>query len=197
MTDHVSIQDPDDYSDEDMMAFAERLFSPLTPTEELERICMLLAHIPSKDAQHLLGRFRESARAGEVDWIECAAQEGAFHVLEPGNALEEREFLTIKVIEELEDQIVELSVRRDELDLEQRKLDVRYCAVKALVAARRLDPNEALGFDDGLLCLNNDIHELDERLEVEDAVVQHLRDSITTPRYRTADPSIVRHIHVD
>lgn len=197
MTEHVSIQDPDDYSDEDMMGFAERLFCPLTPVDELERICMLLAHLPTEAGQHLLRRFRESARASEVVWLECAADEGAFNLLEPRNELEEREFLTLKVIEELEDQIVELSVRRDELDLQRRKLDVRYCAVKALVAAGRLDPDEARGFDDSLLCLHNDILALDARLEIEEAVVGQLKDSITTPRYRNADPSVVRHIHLD
>jgi hypothetical protein len=197
MTEHVSIQDPEDYSDEDMMAFAERLFSPLTPTEELERICMLLAHLPTEPAQQLLRRFRESARSEEVAWLETAVEEGAFHLLTPKNELEEQEFLTLKVIEELEEDIADLSLQRDKLDLERRKRKVRYSAIKALVASGHLDPDEALGLDDRLLCLRNDISQIDERLEAQETIARYLKDSITTPRYKTCDASTLRHVHLD
>jgi hypothetical protein len=197
MTEHLSVQDPDEYSDEDMMRFAERLFSPLTPAEELERICMLLAHLPTDAAQRLLRRFRESARAEEVVWIETAAEEGAFHLLEAQNDLEEQEFLMLKVIEELEDEILDLTARRDQLDLQRRKSELRGSAIKALVAERRLDPDESLGLDDALLCLNNDIAEIDARLEVQETVARYLQDSITTPRYKDVDPRVIRHIHLD
>jgi hypothetical protein len=196
MTEHVPIQDPDAYSDEDMMELAESLFSPSTPTEELERVCMLLAHLPTEGAQELLARFRESPRASEITWLETAVDEGAFHLLSPRNELEEHEFLTLKVIEEIEDRIVDLYVRRDDLDLQRSKLEIRQSAIQALIAAGHLDPDEALGLDDALLCLRNDIHEVDARLEVEETVAQHLKDSITTPRYKSADPHVIRHMHL-
>jgi hypothetical protein len=197
MTEHSSIQDPEDYSDEEMMAFATRLFGPTTPVDELERICMTLAHLPTEAAQHLLRRFRESARASEVSWLECAVDEGAFHLLQPRNDLEEQEFLTLKVIAEIEDEILDLSVQRDQLDLQRRKLCLRFDAVKALVAAKQLDPDEALGFHDALLCIDNDISALDARIEVEEAIAHHLKGTITTARYRNADMDVVRHIHLD
>lgn len=197
MTEQVSIQDPDEYSDQDMMSMAEQLFSTLTPTEELERICMLLAHLPTEGAQQLLRRFRESARASEVSWLDVAADEGAYHLLAPCNELEEQEFLTLKIIEEIEDEIVHLSVRRDELDLDRRKTQIRYSATKALIEVGQLEPDEALGFGDRLRCLQNDIDEVESRLEVEETVAQHLKGSITTPRYKNADPNVIRHIHLD
>ncbi len=134
MTEHLPIQDPDDYSDEDLMSFGERLFSPTTSVDELERICMTLAHLPTEAAQRLLQRFRESARSVEVSWLECAVDEGTYHMLSPRNELEEQEFLVLKVITEGEDKIVELSIDRDKLDLERKKLRLREDAVKVLVA---------------------------------------------------------------
>jgi len=145
MTEHQSIQDPDEYSDEDMMSFAERLFSPLIPTEELEHICIVLAHLSTEGAQQLLRHFRESSRAEEVFWIETATEEGAFHLLEPQNDLEEQEFLTLKVIEELEDEILDLTARRDELDLKRCKSELRGSAIKALVHRGAPGPGRATG----------------------------------------------------
>ncbi len=196
MTAHPSIQDPDDYSDEDMMAFAERLFSPATPTAELARICMLLAHLPTEAAQQLLRRFRASGRAAEVGWLECALEEGAFHLMAPQNDLEEREFLTLKVVEEIDDELVELAIKRDERDLERRKIEVRYEGIKALVATGHLDPDEAAGFDHRLAELQWEIDEIDKGIDTKEVLAKHLKDSITTPRYKNADPSVIRHIHL-
>ena len=115
MTEHLPIQHPDDCTPEDMMRMAEALFAPNTPVAELERICMTLAHLPTEDAQGLLARFRRSPRAGEVSWLECAIDEGSYLLLTPTNELEEREFLTLKVIEDLSDEIVDLEARSDGL----------------------------------------------------------------------------------
>lgn len=196
MTEHIAIQDPSDYTAEDMMTFAERLFAPGTPTEELERICMLLAHLPTEDAQRLLGRFRESTRAAEVEWLECAVDEGAFHLLSPCNELEEREFLVLKVIEEIDDEIIDLEGQRDELDLKLRKHEIRRGAIDALIAAGSLAPDEAIGLDDAMAELRQELAACLDRIEAQETIALYLRHSITTPRYRDADPSVVRHIHL-
>jgi hypothetical protein len=197
MTEHLPIQDPDGYSDEDLMSFGERLFSQTTSVDELERICMTLAHLPTEAAQRLLRRFRESPRAAEVSWLECAVDEGTYHMLSPRNELEEQEFLVLKVISEGEDKIVELSVDRDEMELQRRKLRLRQDAVKILVADGKLDPDEALGFDDALRCLDTNVAELEQQIETEETIIDYLKQTITTPRYQTADLMAMRHIHLD
>ncbi len=79
MAEHVDIQNPKDFSDKDYKKFHDILFSPSTTVPELEKICMLLAHLPTKKAQDLLKYFQKSDRAKEVVWLDIAIEEGQFH----------------------------------------------------------------------------------------------------------------------
>lgn len=197
MTEHLPIQDPDDFSPEDLMLMAEHLFAPLTPVEELERICMTLAHLPTQEAQDLLARFKVSPRAGEVGWLECALEEGTYHLLEPTNPLEEREYLTLKVISELTDEVIDLESERDKTSVEREKGEIRLSALQALADAGRVHPDEVLGYGCGIECDTNRIAELDQEIDIKEAMIAHLRASITTPRYRQADPGFMRHVDWD
>ena len=197
MTEHLPIQDPDDYDEADLMRFAETLFSPLTDSNELERICMTLAHIPSKEAQDLLNRFKDSARAGDVDFLDLAVDEGTYLYLSPTNEQEEHEFLVIKVIQEMTDAVIKLEMERDQIDLKLRKMASRHAATRALVAAQELDPDELPGLDDAELCLKNDISELAYRIENQEKVIEYLRASIQTEKYKNVDHSMMQHIHFD
>ncbi|WP_058556482.1 hypothetical protein [Thiohalocapsa sp. ML1] len=197
MTEHLPIQDPDDWPPELLMDMAEALFAPLTPVSELERICMTLAHLPTEDAQRLLARFKASPRAAEVSWLECAIDEGACLLLEPTNELEEREFLTLKVIEDLEYETADLDGELSVAQLSLDKADIRLGALRALVETGRAPPAAA----EALLA---DIADTGRRRDAlladiaqHEAMIEHLRASITTPRYRRADPDVLRHIHFD
>jgi hypothetical protein len=197
MTEHLPIQDPDDCTPEDMMRMAEALFAPTTPVAELERICMTLAHLPTEDAQGLLARFKRSPRAGEVSWLECAIDEGSYLLLTPTNELEEREFLTLKVIEDLSDEIVDLEARSDEVRLRRDKSEIRLAAREALAEAGKLDA-DLLDIDRLDIEQDNErLGELAEAMAEREAMIEYLRATITTPRYRSADPFVVRHIHLD
>ena len=197
MTEHLPIQDPDDFSPEDLMSMAGHLFAPLTPVEELERICMTLAHLPTQEAQDLLARFKVSPRAGEVGWLECALEEGTYHLLEPTNPLEEREYLTLKVISELTDEVIDLELERDKTSVEREKEEIRLSALQALADAGRVHPDEVLGYGCGIERDTNRIAELDQEIDIKEAMIAHLRASITTPRYRQADPGFMRHVDWD
>lgn len=197
MTDHLPIQDPDDWSPEALMRMAEALFAPLTPVPELERICMTLAHLPTEDAQNLLARFRASPRASEVSWLECAIDEGAFHLLTPTNALEERELLTLKVIEDLENELVDLDCELQVVRLARDKAEIRRSALEVLADAGSVHPDELEGLRCGIRCDENRIEALTAETERKEAMIEILRASITTPRYRNADPSAVRCFHLD
>ncbi len=197
MTEHLSIQDPDDFSPEDLMRMAEHLFAPLTPVEELERICMTLAHLPTQEAQDLLARFQASPRAGEVSWLECAVEEGTYLLLDPTNPLEEREYLTLKVIQELTDEVTDLELERDKTNLSREKGEIRLSALQALADAGKVHPDEVLGYGCGIQCDADRIDRLNEEIDLKEAMIAHLRASITTPRYRQADPDFMRHVHWD
>lgn len=197
MTEHLPIQDPDDWPPEVLMDMAEALFAPLTPVAELERICMTLAHLPTEDAQRLLARFKVSPRAAEVSWLECAIDEGAYLLMEPTNDLEEREFLTLKVIEDLEYETADLDGERTQAQLSLDKAAIRLGALRALAETGRAPPSAA----EALLAVIADTeHRRDELLAgiaQNEAMIAHLRASITTPRYRQANPDVLRHIHLD
>lgn len=197
MTEHIAIQDPDDYSPEDLMRMAEHLFAPLTPVAELERICMTLAHLPTQEAQDLLARFKISPRAGEVGWLECAVEEGTYHLLSPANPLEEREYLTLKVIQELTDEVTDLELERDKTSISREKGEIRLSALQALADAGKVHPDEVLGYGCGIECETNRIDELNREIELKEAMITHLTASITTPKYRKVDPDFMRHIHWD
>lgn len=197
MTEHIDIQDPDDYSPEDLMRMAEHLFAPLTPVAELERICMTLAHLPTQEAQDLLARFQTSPRAGDVGWLECALDEGTCHLLEPTNPLEELEYLTLKVIQELTDEVIDLGLERDKERVTREKGEIRLSALQALADTGMIHPDEVLGYGGGIECDANRIAELDREIEIKDAMITHLSASITTPKYRKVDPDFMRHVHWD
>jgi len=197
MTEHIAIQDPEDYSPEDLMRLAEVLFSPLSGVAELERVCMTLAHLPTPEAQDLLQRFTSSPRAAEVSWLECAVEEGQQVLMEPTNELEEREFLTLKVIQELIDESSELEVDLSLRRVSIEKAEIRLGALQALAAAGKCDPIAVLGVSDGLACDRHQLDELSEEIALKEAMIEHLRNAITTPRYRNTDPAFMRHVHWD
>jgi len=197
MTEHIDIQDPDDYSPEDLMRMAEHLFSPLTPVAELERICMTLAHLPTQEAQDLLARFQASPRAGEVAWLECAVEEGTYHLLDPTNPLEEREYLTLKVIQELADEVTDLEVERNQTSVARKKGEIRLSVLQALADAGKVHPDEVMGCGCVIERDTDRIAELDKEIDLKEAMIAHLRASITTPKYRQADPDFMRHVHWD
>jgi hypothetical protein len=197
VTQHLPIQDPDDYAPEDLMDMAEALFAPLTPVQELERICMTLAHLPTEDAQGLLARFKQSSRAHEVSWLDCAAEEGALCLLTPTNALEERELLTLKVIEDLTDELVDLDGERDVIQLSRDKAEIRLAALTALAEAGQADDATLAAHRDGIRLDAQRLEALTQEIAQKEAMIEYLEASITTPRYRNADRSILRHIHLD
>lgn len=197
MTEHHPVQHPEDWPPEASMDMAEALFAPLTPVAELERICMTLAHLPTEDAQRLLARFKASLRAGEVSWLKCAIDEGGLLMLEPTNDLEEREFLTLKVIEDLEHETAELDGELTVVELSLEKADIRLGALRALSETDRVPPTAVDAQLADIACFDQRRVTLLAEIAQNEAMMEHLRASITTPRYRRVDPAVLRHIHFD
>ncbi|MBU0713118.1 hypothetical protein KKA87_14535, partial [bacterium] len=98
MVEHKDIQNPEDYGAKHYAKFRYLLFSDETSREELEEICMTLAHLPTDEARQILDEFKNSERAGEVGWLDCAIEENMFNYLSPENEQEERDFLALKMV---------------------------------------------------------------------------------------------------
>ena len=184
-----------DYQNEDYKTFEQKLFSELTPVSELQEICMTLAHLPTKRAQELLAQFRQSERASEVGWLECAVDEGQFHYLSPENEQEEHDLLTLKVIQELEDAIVDLQIKYDEGQLFLKKRQIEHDAILELIKQGELDEEEALGFEDFRMIEESQLEDLAKEIAVKEKTVAQLKKSIQTTKYQNIDMTFIRHIH--
>lgn len=195
MTKHKNIQNPDDYTEEEYRKFENKLFSPVTPVSELEDICMTLAHLPSKEAQDLLAKFRESVRASEVTWLSTAIEEGNYHYLSPQNEQEERDYLALKVMQEIEDEIVELEVKYDEFRLNLEKMEIEQEAVWELVKNGELDAEVELGFHDAKLFPTSQMEKLRKDISVKEKILAQIKKSIQTGRYQNVNPMTMRNVH--
>ena len=203
MTQHKDIQDPKNYSEMHYKYFEAKLFSQETTREELEEICMTLAHLPTKEAQDLLDKFSESKRANEVEWLECAIDEGKHWYLSPTNEQEERDFLALKMLQKKDDEIVELMGKRDEHDFQIRTMTIELKAFEKL-AKEKNNQNE----DDDLKCRISalqdlikmetaGLEEVDKEIELQEKIQEKIKQSITTKRYKDVDPMYMNEVHFD
>lgn len=195
MTEHKDIQNPEDYTDQDYDKFEMKLFSQFTSVEQLEEICMTLAHLPTKRAQELLEKFRQSERAGEVEWLECAVEEGEFHYLSPTNEQEGRDYLALKVMQEIEDEIIDLQVQHDECEIAFRKSQIEQEAILELIKNGELDEEAAAEFEDENQIFKSEMEDLQEQINVKEKVFDQIKKSIKTERYKNVDLMHMRHVH--
>ncbi len=203
MTQHKDIQDPKNYSEMHYKYFAAKLFSQETTREELEEICMTLGHLPTKEAQDLLDKFSKSKRANEVEWLECAVEEGKHWYLSPTNEQEERDYLALKMLQMKDDEIVELMGKRDEHDFQIRTMTIELKAFEKL-AKEKNNQNE----DDDLKCRISalqdlikmetaSLEEVDKEIELQEKIQKKIKQSITTERYKDVDPMYMTNCHFD
>lgn len=197
MVEHKDIQNPEDFSAEDYARFRYLLTSDDTPTEQLEDICMTLAHLPTEEAQQLLDEFKNSERAGEVGWLECAIEENQFHFLMPENEQEERDFLALKLIGEKDDLIVNLMGECDKHRYRIQKYEIEKEALERL-----LPKNPDLKYDisaihDILIWEKSRLQELEQQIEKEEKVQKQIRASIKTEKLKNLNPMDIKDFHFD
>ncbi len=197
MAEHKPIQNPEDYTEQDYDTFEMKLFSQFTSVEQLEEICMTLAHLPTKRAQELLDKFRKSERTHEVEWLECAVDEGQYLYLSPTNEEEERDYLALKVMQELEDRIIDLEYECTKIDLQLRKSHIRDDALRELVKNGEITEAEAMFSEDHYISMNNDLEELRQEIRIEEKTFAQIKKSIKTERYKNVNTMHMRHIHFD
>ncbi|NIM13257.1 MAG: hypothetical protein GTO45_14185 [Candidatus Aminicenantes bacterium] len=185
----------DEFSEQDYKEFERRLFSSSTSVSELQRICMTLAHTPTKKAQDLLKLFTESDRAHEVGWLALAAEEQEFHYLSPENEQEERDYLALKVLQELQDELVQLDIQLNEAKVDLDKMEIRYEAVRELVKKGELEEVDEAGVHDAMVVFKARCEELAEEIEFKDKIFDQVKESIKTEKYKDVDPMSMRNVH--
>jgi hypothetical protein len=149
---------------------------------------MTLAHLPTKEAQELLEKFRQSDRADEVGWLQCAIDEGRFHYLSPTNEQEERDYLALKVLQEMEDQVVELETEYSGYEIELNKLEIEHEAVAALVKKGEIDENEEILYQDRKTMIESKMEELKKDIETQEKIFDQIKQSIKSEKYKDIDP---------
>ena len=197
MTEHKPIQDPEKFSEMNYKYFEAKLFSEDTSKEELEEICMTLGHLPTKEAQDLLQKFKNSKRAKDVEWLDCAIEEGKYLYLSSTNEQEERDLLALKLLHNKDDEIVELMGKRDEHDYAIRKMKIELEALDELL---KEDPDieiEILAMQSVMQFETGKLEEVEKNMELQEKIREKIKQSITTERYKNVDPMYMANIHFD
>lgn len=194
MTEEKNTCQQEELTEQQYREMEVRLFSSSAPVSDLEKICMTLAHIPTEHSQDLLTRFKNSARGQDVAWLDEALAEGQFHYLSPLNEREERDYLALKVMQEIEDEIIDLQAKRDEAKLDLDKMAIKQEAVRELVKTEELDADEELGFHDVNVWLTSRIEELNREISVKEKIFARIKESIQTERYRNLNPQAMRNV---
>lgn len=182
-------------SEKDFRVYESKLLSDSTTTQELEQICMTLSHQPSKQAQDLLALFKESDRAHEVAWLDFAIEEGQFHYNEPETEEEERDYLALKVQQELMDTIFSLQLDMNEAKVYLEKMEIQHQAIRKLVEKGELDPSDEAIFRDAKILQVNKIEEISRNITLKEKTCDQIEASIQTEKYKDLDPLSMRDIH--
>lgn len=201
MTEHKDIQDPKKFSEAHYRYFEAKLFSKETSKEELEDICMTLGHLPTKEAQDLLDKFKQNERAKEVEWLECAIDEGKHWYLSPTNEQEERDYLALKILNLKDDEIVELMGKQNEHNFQIRKMNIELEAIEKL--AKGKDENKEdlkyriIALQELIKIEITKLEEVDKEIELQEKIREKIKQSITTERYKDMDPMYMNDVHFD
>ncbi len=195
MTEKKCCYQQEDITDLQYHEMEKKLFSSSTSVSDLEKICMTLAHIPTQHAQNLLNRFKNSDRAQELDWLDEAVEEGQYHYLSPQDDQEERDYLALKVMQEMEEEIIDLQIKHDEAKLDFDKMAIKQEAVIDLVKKGELDESHEIGFHDINIMLTSRIEELSQDIIVKEKTLKRIKKSIKTERYKNLDPMVMKQVN--
>lgn len=203
MTRHKDIQNPKNFSEAHYKFFEIKLFSEKTSKEELEDICMTLGHLPTKEAQDLLAKFKESERASEVEWLECAVEEGKFHYMCSNNEKEERDLIAIKLYHKKVDEIVYLMGKQSIHEFRIKEYQIELDALKLLLKTRlkkteKEDVKIKLMTIENLMQIEkNQLEKVVSEIEMMEKINGKIKETITTERYKDLESWDVSSIHFD
>jgi len=195
---------PQDFTPAELKSWITKLHDPRTPAEELKNLAMTLAHVDHPEALQALEEFRESPRAKEVDWIDCAIEECTYGVLSPSNEREQKDYLRVELWQEYEEELFDKMGQREAATVHKQQLAVeKEFLEKAMAAA----PNESIrlqlmmrhsGIDHLIIIAENDRMNLAEEIAGLEFIVEQIERAIESPLYRQhGKREIGAHIHRD
>jgi len=193
MTEHKSIQDPKKYRKSDYEKFEYLLFAEDTPVEILKDIVMTLAHLPTKQAQDLLGQFKKNDRAVEVEWLEMAINEGKTLYMWPENDQEEKDMMAVKLYNKISAQIIELMGEADVNEFKRKQYEIELVALEKL-QNEKLSKNEnedikyrVIAIKDLIKMEENHLDKIKKEITVQDKIIKKIKEGITTERYKNIE----------
>ena len=127
--------------------------------------------------------------------MDIAIEEGQFVYLEPRNEREERDYLALKIAQEMIDQNVDLEIDMNEARLDLEKMEIEHGAIRELINSRKIEEKEGLALNDIELLFKLRFEKLKEKFELKEKIVDQILLSIRTPRYQNLDPDVMRDIH--
>lgn len=201
MTAHKDIQNPDDFNDQDYKRWDYLLFDEQTDQEQLKEIVMTLAHLPTQGAQELLHKFSQSPRAREVEWLDCAIDEGHYLLLCPDNETEDRDLKALKLMFQMDDRIIEQMGTVEECNF---RIDMKKIELKAMEKLLSGDFSEneldeiklrMVVLHDLLIMDESQLNQAEMTIRIDERIRDQIEDNITTKRYKQMDKSDLEGLH--
>jgi len=203
MTEHKDIQDPKKYSKKDYDKFEYLLFAEDTSTDVLKDIIMTLAHLPTKRAQDLLARFKETDTAEEIEWLEPAMEEGKMWTIWPETEQEERDMTALKIYHEKNDHIVKLIGKCQVSEYRINKNEIELEALQKL-QEEKLSKEEKENIKYRIMAIETEIqiekNNLDEtniEIALQEKINKKIKESIKTVRYKNLESWDIAGFHFD
>lgn len=195
---------PKDHTPAELKSWITKLHDPETPTEELKRIAMTLAHIDDPEALQALERFRESPRVHEVEWIECAVEEATFFLLSPDNEGEEKDYIRVELWQEYEDELFDKMSQRDAAQAHKEQLEVEKEFLEQAMAVapdenvRRQLEARYYRIDPLIRQAEEDYKRFEDEIAGLEFIVEQIEKAVESPHYRThGKRNIGVHYHRD
>ena len=193
-----------DYTPAELKLWITKLKDPKTSTDELQKTAMTLAHVDHPEALRALEQFRQSPRAKEVEWIDCAIDECTYGVLSPSNEREQKDYIRVELWQEYEEELFDKMAQHDAAVVHKQQLGVeKEFLEKAMAAA----PNEGIrlqvmmyhsGIDHLILMAENDRMNLEDEIAGLEFIVEQIEKAVESPLYRKQGKrEIGVHIHRD
>ncbi len=117
------------------------------------------------------------------------------HFLSPQTEQEEQDYLALKVMQEIEDEIVELEVERSQLQVEFDKKTIEHEAAQALIQNGEIDANDVQEILERRAQIELAMQDLQRKVRIKEKVLEQIKESIKTERYKIVNPVAMRNIH--
>ncbi len=190
MVTHKDIQDPKKYTERDYKKFEYLLFANDTSAEVVQDIVMTLAHLPTKRAQDLLNRFKETGAAKEIEWLELAVEEGKSWYIWPENEQEERDMTALKLFFKNEDRIVEMMGECQTSEYKIKQYEIELEALEKLQKGKlSKEEREEIKYKiiavKEMIMLEKDrLERTNQEIKLQDKINDEIKESIKTERYK-------------